>query len=155
MGDEPPRAGKGAEGESNLLILALLAPVAGAAAGLVGAELPADTAASRLAELAEAGDPATLAALHDAGTALGVAVAGVVNLLVLDTVVLGGGYAPLTPWLRPPVLAEISRRVLTAAWSPVTVRRAVLGNEAAAVGAAGSVVRRILARPAGWLANHA
>ncbi|MFC4146958.1 ROK family protein [Micromonospora mangrovi] len=122
-----------------------------AAAGLAGADLPADTAASRLAELAEAGDPATLAALADAGTALGVAVAGVVNLLDLDTVVLGGGYAPLAPWLRPPVVAELSRRVLTAAWSPVTVRPAALGARSAAVGGASSVVRRIIDRPAGWL----
>ncbi|MCX4389851.1 ROK family transcriptional regulator [Micromonospora peucetia] len=124
-----------------------------AAAGLAGADLPADTATTRLAELAEAGDPAVRRALAEAGTALGVAVAGVVNLLDLDTVVLGGGYAPLAPWLRPPVLAEISRRVLTAAWSPVTVRPATLGATAAAVGGAGSVVRRILAHPAGWLAR--
>ncbi|MEV6812779.1 ROK family transcriptional regulator [Micromonospora sp. NPDC051296] len=123
------------------------------AAGLVGAELPADTAPTRLAELAEAGDPAVLHALHEAGTAIGVTVASVVNLLDLDTVVLGGGYAPLFPWLRPPMLAEIERRVLTAAWSPVTVRPAALGATAAAVGAAGSVVRRIIARPAGWLAR--
>ncbi|SCL39194.1 Sugar kinase of the NBD/HSP70 family, may contain an N-terminal HTH domain [Micromonospora rhizosphaerae] len=122
-----------------------------AAAGLAGAELPADTAATRLADLARAGDPATLAALADAGTALGVAVAGVVNLLDLDTVVLGGGYAPLAPWLRPPVVAEISRRVLTAAWSPVTVRPAALGAQSAAVGGAASVVRRIVDRPVGWL----
>ncbi|MEV1331959.1 ROK family transcriptional regulator [Micromonospora costi] len=124
-----------------------------AAAGLAGADLPADTAAARLAELAGNGAADVLGALREAGTALGVAVAGVVNLLDLDTVVLGGGYAPLTPWLRPPVLAEISRRVLTAAWSPVTVRPAVLGADAAAVGAAGSVVRRIITRPAGWLAR--
>ncbi|PWU49366.1 sugar kinase [Micromonospora globispora] len=125
-----------------------------AAAGLAGAELPADTAATRLADLAAAGDPVTLAALADAGTALGVAVAGVVNLLDLDTVVLGGGYAPLAPWLRPPVVAEISRRVLTAAWSPVTVRPAALGAQSAAVGGAASVVRLIVDRPVGWLARY-
>ncbi|MEV4811536.1 ROK family protein [Micromonospora avicenniae] len=124
-----------------------------AAAGLDRADLPADTASVRLTELAETGSVDALRALHEAGTALGIAVASVVNLLDLDTVVLGGGYAPLTPWLRPPVLDEISRRVLTAAWSPVTVRPAALGAEAAAVGAAGSVVRRIIARPAGWLAR--
>ncbi|MEU5906060.1 ROK family transcriptional regulator [Micromonospora sp. NPDC047467] len=126
-----------------------------AAAGLARAELPADTATARLAELAEAGDPDALRALRDAGTALGVAVAGVVNLLDLDTVVLGGGYAPLAPWLCPPVLTEIAGRVLTAAWSPVTVRPSTLGPEAAAVGAAGSVVRHIVGRPAGWLTRSA
>ncbi|MDG4795931.1 ROK family transcriptional regulator [Micromonospora sp. WMMD1082] len=123
------------------------------AAGLVGADLPADTGPTRLAQLAEAGQPTVLRALAQAGTAIGVTVASVVNLLDLDTVVLGGGYAPLTGWLRPPVLAEIERRVLTAAWSPVTVRPATLGGTAAAVGAAGSVVRRIIARPGGWLAR--
>ncbi|WSG08152.1 ROK family transcriptional regulator [Micromonospora sp. NBC_01739] len=124
-----------------------------AAAGLAGADLPADTAPNRLAELAEAGDAQVLRALHEAGTALGVTVSSVVNLLDLDTVVLGGGYAPLAPWLRPPMLAEIDRRVLTAAWSPVTVRPATLGATAAVVGAAGSVVRRIIARPVAWLAR--
>lgn len=124
-----------------------------AAAGLAGADLPADTAAARLTELAAAGDPATRTALAEAGRALGIAVAAVVNLLDLDTVVLGGGYALLSPWLRPPVLAEVSRRVLTAAWSPVTVRPSALGPEAAVVGAAGSVVRRILANPVGWLSH--
>ncbi|MEH0936374.1 ROK family protein [Micromonospora psammae] len=124
-----------------------------AAAGLAGADLPADTAARRLADLADAGDPPTLAALHAAGTALGVAVAGVVNLLDLDTVVLGGGYAPLARWLRPPVAAELTGRVLTAAWSPVTVRAAALGAASAAVGGAGSVVRRIITRPSGWLSR--
>ncbi|NES15563.1 MULTISPECIES: ROK family transcriptional regulator [Micromonospora] len=124
-----------------------------AAAGLPGADLPADTAAARLADLAAAGDPATLTALTDAGTALGVAVAGVVNLLDLDTVVLGGGYAPLARWLSPPVVAEVSRRVLTAAWAPVTVRPAALGAQSAAVGGAASVIRRIIDRPVGWLAR--
>ncbi|TDC64564.1 ROK family protein [Micromonospora sp. KC207] len=124
-----------------------------AAAGLDRADLPADTAAARLANLAAAEHPAALAALAEAGQALGVAVAGVVNLLDLDTVVLGGGYARLTPWLRPAVLAEVSRRVLTAGWAPVTVRPAALGPEAAVVGAAGSVVRRIVADPVGWLAR--
>ncbi|MFF5175037.1 ROK family protein [Micromonospora sp. NPDC000089] len=124
-----------------------------AAAGLAGANLPADTAARRLADLAVAGDPATLAALRSAGTALGVAVAGVVNLLDLDTVVLGGSYATLADWLRPPVLAELADRVLTAAWSPVEVRAAALGPASAAVGGAGAVVRRIIARPSGWLAR--
>ncbi|WP_420118420.1 ROK family protein [Micromonospora sp.] len=124
-----------------------------AAAGLAGVDLPADTAARRLADLACSGDPAALDALHAAGTALGVAVSGVVNLLDLDTVVLGGGYATLAQWLCPPVLAELDARVLTSGWSPVTVRPAALGAESAAVGGAGAVVRRIIARPSGWLSR--
>jgi predicted NBD/HSP70 family sugar kinase len=85
---------------------------------------------------------------------LGVAVAGVVNLLDLGTVVLGGSYALLAPWLAGPVEREIAARVLTATWSPVTVRASRLGTEATVVGAAGSVVRAIRDDPAGWLATR-
>ncbi|MEV1289923.1 ROK family transcriptional regulator [Micromonospora sp. NPDC049679] len=121
------------------------------AAGLAGHGLSPDAAVAGLAELADAGDAAATAALTSAGTALGVAVAGVVNLLDVDTVVLGGVYAPLAPWLRPAVEAQLRQRVLTAAWSPVRVRPSVLGGDAAVVGAAGSVVRAVRDHPARWL----
>ncbi|MGN9910536.1 ROK family protein [Phytohabitans sp. LJ34] len=100
---------------------------------------------------AKAGNPAVLDALSAAGAALGVAVAGVVNLLDVEAVVLGGIYAPLAPWLCPAVEAEIRQRVLTAGWSPVDIRPSVLGADAAVVGAAGSVVRTIHDHPARWL----
>ncbi len=79
------------------------------------------------------------------------ALAGVVNMLDVDTVVLGGIFGPLAPWLAPAVEAELARRVLTSAWSPMTVRASALGPAAAAVGAAGAVVREILADPADWV----
>ncbi|MEO3923805.1 ROK family protein [Micromonosporaceae bacterium B7E4] len=108
-------------------------------------------AVARLVEAATREDPTANRALVEAATALGVAVAGVINLLDVDTVVLGGVYAPLARWLAPTVEAEIRQRVLTAAWSPVTVRAALLGGDAAALGAAGSVVRTVLEQPARWL----
>ncbi|WP_233604402.1 ROK family transcriptional regulator [Micromonospora sp. HM5-17] len=116
-----------------------------ASAGLAGSPV------ARLVEAAERADPVACQALTEAAGALGVAVAGVINLLDVDTVVLGGVYAPLARWLAPPIEAEIRRRVLTAAWSPVTVRAALLGGDAAALGAAGSVVRTVLEHPARWL----
>ncbi|MEO3746306.1 ROK family protein [Plantactinospora sp. B5E13] len=125
---------------------------AGQEAILGGAELTGAPVA-RLVEAAERADPAACQALAGAADALGVAVAGVINLLDVDTVVLGGIYAPLARWLAPPVEAAIRRRVLTAAWSPVTVRAALLGGEAAVLGAAGSVVRAVLEQPARWLAR--
>jgi predicted NBD/HSP70 family sugar kinase len=96
-------------------------------------------------------DPGMLRALRDAGIALGVAAANVVNLLDLDTVVLGGIYAPAEPWLREPVAEQIRARVVTADWTPVTVRASALGPRATVVGAAGSVVRAIHEAPARWL----
>ena len=117
-------------------------------AGLAGTDPIA-----RLAAVARAGAPAALMALEEAGSALGVAAADVVNLLDVDTVVLGGIYATLAPWLVEPISREISDRVLTAQWAPVTVRASVLGESATLVGAAGSVVRAIQDSPAGWLAG--
>jgi predicted NBD/HSP70 family sugar kinase len=122
------------------------------AAGVpAGEPLPADLAVRRLAELAGAGDPATLGALAAAGTALGIAAAGVVNLLDLDAVVLGGSFAPLAGWLCGAVERELATRVLTAAWSPVPVRACALGTRAAVVGAAGAVVREVQSAPANWV----
>jgi predicted NBD/HSP70 family sugar kinase len=80
-----------------------------------------------------------------------VAAAGVVNLLDLDTVVLGGIYAPAAPWLQEHVADQIRRRAVTADWAPVTVRPSALGPRATVVGAAGSVVRAIHDAPARWL----
>ena len=100
---------------------------------------------------AEDDDPTVLAALAAAGTALGVAAADVVNLVDVDTVVLGGIFAPLTPWLAGPVTAEVTARTVTSAWAPVTVRAAALGTTATVAGGAGSVVRAIRDAPATWL----
>jgi predicted NBD/HSP70 family sugar kinase len=115
--------------------------------------LAADVGVRRIVDLATAGDAAMIEALRGAGEALGVAAAGAVNLLDVDTVVLGGAFAVLAGWLAEPVQRELGRRVLTATWSPVRVRPSALGPEATVVGAAGSVVREILAAPAGWVST--
>src|SRR5690606_41712234 len=89
------------------------------AAGIAADGLSPDAAVARLTDAARAGNPAALRALREAGAALGVTIAGVVNLLDVDTVVLGGVYAPLAPWLRPPLEAETAGRVITQPQTPV------------------------------------
>jgi predicted NBD/HSP70 family sugar kinase len=106
--------------------------------------------AAGVASLAELG-PSTGAALDAAGSALGIALASVVNLLDIDTVVLGGSYSPLLPWLRRCIEAELHGRVLTADLAPTTLRAAALGPDAAMRGAADSVIRAVRADPAGYL----
>jgi predicted NBD/HSP70 family sugar kinase len=108
-----------------------------------------------LAARAGGGDPAALAAISSAGTALGVAVSALVNLLDVDTVVLGGFHARLAPWLTGPVEAELARRVLAAAWQPVRVLTSPLAGEAAVRGAATSMVRAVIDDPALHLASAA
>jgi predicted NBD/HSP70 family sugar kinase len=114
-----------------------------------------DGGVARLAALARAGAHPALMALEQAGSALGVASADVVNLFDVGMIVLGGVYAPLAPWLVEPIRREIGDRVMAAAWAPVTVEASLLGASATVVGAAGSVVRSIRDAPATWLESRA
>ena len=69
------------------------------------------------------------------------------NLLDVDTVVLGGGYARLAPWLAPAVTAQLRSRVLAVGAREVRVLTSRLGAQAAVLGAAESVVRGRPRRP--------
>ncbi|MFF7331437.1 ROK family protein [Streptomyces sp. NPDC008150] len=98
-----------------------------------------------LAERAAAGDENVRRALRDAGTALGIALTGAVNLLDPETVVLGGALAALAPWLLPSLEAELAGRT---AGSVCPVSVSALGPEGPLLGAAHSVVRAVLDDPA-------
>ena len=122
------------------------------AAGLTGAVgtsigQPGGSVAELLAG-ARAGDPATLRAVESAGRALGIGLSATVNVVDPSTVVLGGLYAALEPWLRGPLLEELSERAITHRWSPVQLLASRLGPDAAVRGAAGVVVKRVLSEPA-------
>ena len=106
-----------------------------------------------LLRLARAGDPRAVESIRSAGESLGLGVAAMVNLVDVDTVVLGGIYALLAPWLSQPVEHQLSTRVLAAGWAPVRVLVARLGADAAVRGAAMSVVHEVIDDPAGWIAR--
>jgi predicted NBD/HSP70 family sugar kinase len=125
------------------------AGIDGAAATVLGGQ----PTVQRIADLAIGGDGAVLLALAEAGRALGVAVAAIVNVLDVDTVLLGGAYGLLAPWLQPQLEEELTVRVVWAHWSPLTVRTATAGADAAVVGAARSVVDGVLTDPSSWLAR--
>jgi predicted NBD/HSP70 family sugar kinase len=107
---------------------------------------------STIVARADAGSKTTLAALDAAGTALGIALSDLINLLDLDTVLLGGGYSLLSSWLLDNIHTELTRRVLSAQWSSIDVRPALLGPDAAVIGAALTVVEQVRQNPASWLA---
>ncbi|MFD7503665.1 ROK family protein [Streptomyces sp. NPDC059850] len=103
-----------------------------------------------LAERAADGDQRVRRALREAGAALGIALAGAVNLLDPRTVVLGGALTPLAPWLLPALEQELALRLADPARSgqgAVTVSR--LGSDGPLLGAAHSVVQAVLDDPAG------
>lgn len=98
-----------------------------------------------LAARAAQGDADVRRALRGAGTALGIALTGAVNLLDPETVVLGGALSGLAPWLLPELERELARRTAGPACA-VSVSR--LGPEGPLLGAAHSVVRAVLDDPA-------
>ncbi|MBC9730255.1 ROK family transcriptional regulator [Streptomyces sp. TRM68367] len=106
---------------------------------------PGEDRVGLLAGRAAAGDEAVRRALADAGTALGIALTGAVNLLDPEGVVLGGALSGLAPWLLPSLREELARRTAGPA-CPVSVSR--LGPEGPLLGAAHAVVRAVLDDPA-------
>jgi predicted NBD/HSP70 family sugar kinase len=100
---------------------------------------------SLAALIAGAGDRRAQAAIAAAGSALGVGLASLLNVVDLPTVVLGGVYAPLFELITPALRVELDRRVLSG--GGIGLVRSSLGTEAAVLGAAGAVVERALADP--------
>ena len=122
---------------------------AGRHALLTAAGLPLDTPPVDVVARAE--DPDVRRALDAAADALGIALAGVVNVLDLPAVVLGGHLAALADPLRPRLEELLGRRVLSARWRRPVVE-AVPGLPAAgATGAALRALGDVLADPVAWL----
>ncbi|WND38954.1 ROK family transcriptional regulator [Streptomyces sp. BB1-1-1] len=105
---------------------------------------PGEDRVGLLAGRAAEGDEAVRRALHEAGTALGIALTGAVNLLDPESVVLGGALAGLAPWLLPSLRDELARRTAGPV-CPVSVSD--LGPQGPLLGAAHSVMRAVLDDP--------
>ncbi|GHJ42193.1 ROK family transcriptional regulator [Streptomyces sp. TS71-3] len=111
---------------------------------------PGEGRVGMLAERAADGDQRVHKALREAGTAMGIALTGTVNLLDPQSVVLGGALSRLAPWLLPSLEAELDRRTAGPACG-ITVSR--LGPEGPLLGAAHYVVRAVLDDPTGIAQN--
>ena len=124
---------------------------AGRDALLAAAGLPRGAAPGLLAQRAAAGDQAALRALDIAARALGVALAGVLNVLDIPTVVLGGHLGELGALLCPAVADHLARRVLSARWRRPVIVAVATAPGAGATGAALRVLDHVVTDPARWL----
>jgi predicted NBD/HSP70 family sugar kinase len=100
---------------------------------------------------AQAGDVGCRRVIADAGRALGLAVAGVCNLLGPERVVVGGDLAQAGDLLLDPLRATVGRSAI-AATRELPVLAGVLGERAEVLGAVALVLResqRFVAEPAG------
>lgn len=96
----------------------------------------------------ESGDRRAMEACERAGHALGVALTSAVHLLDPGRIVLGGIFAPLFRWLEEPVSQGLRARLGQMRGTPPALVVSGTGGDAAVLGAAGSVIQRIIADPA-------
>lgn len=97
------------------------------------------------AEQCAAGDRSAQRAVEAVAMDLAPALTSAVHLLDPEAVLLGGLLAPLTPWLRGPLVDALDRHVLGARAARREVVAATLGADAAVVGAAATALRTLLA----------
>ncbi|MET9859003.1 ROK family transcriptional regulator [Streptomyces smyrnaeus] len=120
----------------------------------VSVDRPRDAALAALRESAASGDERALRALEEAGTALGLALAGTVNLLDPSALVLGGVLARFAPWLLPSLERELVART-AAPGAPPDLVVSGLGAEGPLLGAAHTAVRVVLDDPLSYRAKTA
>lgn len=101
---------------------------------LQAAEISAEV--GNLEAALKAGDPAALQAVERAGWALGIGLSNAVNLLDIDTVVLGTSLGALLPWLEGSAREQLKVRVLGNRGRNVQIFAAPVQKLAASIGGA-------------------
>ncbi|MCS6884254.1 MAG: ROK family protein [Acidobacteriota bacterium] len=94
------------------------------------------TSAREAYELAKNGEQAALKAFKRAGTALGILISSLVNILNPQAVVIGGGGSAAYDLLEPYILEEMKLRTFPLAMRNLQLLRCKLKNYAALLGAA-------------------
>lgn len=118
-----------------------------AATGLINSPI------ERLVRLLDHGHGPALRATDVAAEALGIALSSVLKIVDSETIVLGGIYADLAPWLLSELERQLSLRLFTELQRPRIIV-SELATDAASRGAAEFVVRGILNDPAGVAASR-
>lgn len=123
---------------------------AGQDAMLRSAGLPPTATVHDLAAAVGAGDSRATFAVSSAARALGVALAGVLNTVDVDQVVLGGTFGQLFAHVHDEVERALDEMVITAPWSAPAVSQARAGQFPAMTGGALAALRRLVASPSAW-----
>lgn len=100
-----------------------------------------------LEDAALAGDALALQVVREAAEHLGIAVAGLLNLLNPSVVIVGGGLARLGDLLLEPLRAVVRSRTLASSLEVSRIVTSQLGARAIAVGAATLLLQRALSDP--------
>jgi predicted NBD/HSP70 family sugar kinase len=112
-------------------------------------------AVDRVLAEATAGSTAAQAALDHVALGLGRGLAGLVNALNPELIVLGGLFGHIYPFIAPTVDSQLDRYALRASRDAVRVVPAALHENASLLGAAELALDPFLADPARWLRPRA
>jgi len=93
-----------------------------------------------ISKAAESGDTLAQEILKEAGTLLGVALAGVMNTLDYRVTIIGGGVSAVGDFVYDAIHASVVRNVQKPLRDGIRIKRALLGNDAGMLGAAGMVL---------------
>ena len=96
-------------------------------------------------DAALSGDALALQVVQEAAQNLGIAIAGLLNLMNPELVILGGGFSRLGDLLLDPLRDVISKRTLVSSLAAADVRTSELGPRSIAIGAATLVLDAALA----------
>jgi glucokinase len=95
-----------------------------------------DFTADDLAREAKEGDDFSLMMIERTGKYIGTGVASVINLLNIERIVLGGGVMQAGELILNPIIQEAKRRAFQPCFEATQILAAVLGEDAATIGAA-------------------
>ena len=101
----------------------------------------------QLEDAAIAGDPLAVHVVREAAEYLGIAIAGMVNLMNPAAVIIGGGIARLGDRLLGPLRETVLRRTFVGAAAATEIRTSDLGPQDVAIGAATLVLDAALNDP--------
>ena len=104
---------------------------------------PAELSPRRLDDEARAGDEIAAEVLEETGWWLGAGLAGLVNVLNPERIVIGGGVAGAGDLLLEPARRTLRERAMSVPAAGVLVVPAALGNDASLVGAALRALERV------------
>ena len=116
------------------------------AAGIGSGGNSRSAAMAKLLQALDAGQPGALAAVERAGRSLGIALASTARVVNIASVVLGGHFAVLEPWLRGPLLEGL-QTYAPGMYAAGQVSVSAVGESGALLGAAGSVIRSLVEAP--------
>ncbi len=103
--------------------------------------------AAVVSQAAQRGDSTAVRLLQEAGRYLGIGLAGAVNILGPELIIIGGGVAQSGDVLLDEIKKTISKRAFTTMVNKPSIVLSALGENASSIGAAALVLSRTLKNP--------